>query len=423
MDKLAIDGGRAVRTEAFGDWPIFGEAEQAALLAVLRSGKWGRLAGEEVARFERRVAAFQGAKYALASVNGTTTLRIALLAAGIQAGDEVIVPPYTFLATAGAVIEANAMPVFVDIQPDTYNIDPDAVEAAVTDRTRAVIPVHLGGLCADMDAIMAVARRHGLVVIEDAAHAHGATYKQRGAGTLGHVGSFSFQSSKNLTCGEGGAILTDDEELYLACHQVHNCGRSPKGGRWYLHHSLGANYRMTEFQAAVLNAQLDRLAEQTARRDANGRHLAGLLAAIPGVQAQALPDFATRHAYHLFLIRYDESAWGAPRAAFVEAVRAEGIPLSAGYTRPVYRQPMFVEQRFGPYTGCRLGRDDLDFAAFAERCPVAEHVTAREGTWLPQQALLGPKRDMEDIAEAVAKVYRCRDALLARARAAEGQGS
>jgi len=420
MEKLAIDGGSPVRAEPFPTWPVFGEAEADALLGVLRSGKWGRLDGTRVARFEERFAAFQGAAYGLATLNGTLALRIALLAAGIEAGDEVIVPPLTFVATASAVVEANAMPVFADIEPGTYNLDPKAAEAAITERTRAILPVHLGGLCADMDALLALARRRGLVVIEDAAHAHGATHRGRGAGSLGHLGAFSFQSSKNLTCGEGGMVLTNEEDLYLACHQIHNCGRPPKGP-WYAHETLGANYRMTEFQGAILCAQLDRLEAQIARRAANARHLADRLAEIPGVSAQAVPDYATRHAYHLFVIRYDEAAWGVPRAAFVQAVAGEGIPLCDGYTVPLYRQPMFLEKRFGPYTGYRLSNADVDFASFAARCPVTEHVTAREGCWLPQQALLGSEEDMDDIAEALAKAYRCREAL--RARAAEAGSS
>ena len=411
MEQLALHGGTPVRTDPYPSWPVFGEPEERRLLAVLRSGKWGRLDGDEVAEFERRFAAFQGAGFGLASVNGTTTLRIALLAAGIEAGDEVIVPPYTFIATAEAVIEVNAVPVFVDIEPDTYNLDARRIAEAVTDRTRAIIPVHLGGLCADMDAILAVARAHGLVVIEDAAHAHGARYNDRGAGSIGQMGSFSFQASKNLTAGEGGIILTNDETLHAACHSIHNCGRAPKGGQWYGHHSLGANYRMTEFQAAVLNTQLDRLGDQTARRNDNGRYLAERLAEVPGVAPQGERGYATTHGYHLFLIRYDEAAWDLPRDAFTRAARAEGVPLWPGYKRPLYRQPIFLERRFGPYTGYRQSRPDVDFAAFAERCPVAEHVTAGEGTWLTQNVLLAERRDMDDVAEAVAKVYRLRDAL------------
>ena len=414
MDKLAIDGGTPVRTKPFPPWPIFGPEEADALTDVLRGGAWGRLQGDRTAGFERRFAQFQGAAFALATVSGTAALRIALLAAGIEAGDEVIVPPYTFAATASAVVEVNALPVFADVEPDTYNLDPQAAEAAVTARTRAIIPVHFGGLCCDMEAIAGVAARHGLTVIEDAAHAHGATWNGRGAGTLGAMGCFSFQSSKNLTCGEGGAITTDHEPLALACRQVHNCGRDPRGGAWYAHSSLGGNYRMTEFQAAVLNAQLDRLAEQTARRNENGRYLAGLLGDVPGVAPQGHRPYATRHGYHLFLLRYDEAAWGAPRAAFVEGVRAEGIPLAAGYTLPLYRQPMFLQRRFGPYTGYRLARPDVDFAAFAGLCPVTERITRSEGCWLPQQVLLGERQDMDDIAEALAKVYRCRAALRGR---------
>jgi dTDP-4-amino-4,6-dideoxygalactose transaminase len=413
MDKLAISGGTPVRTAAFPAWPISGPEEERRVLEVLRSGKWGRFQGDQVAEFERRFAAFQGARFAMASVNGTTTMRIALLAAGIEAGEEVIVPPFTFLATAGVVIEANAVPIFVDIEPGTYNLDPRAIEAAITPRTRAIIPVHFGGACADMDPIMAVALRHGLTVIEDAAHAHGATYKGRGAGTLGDMASFSFQASKNITAGEGGILTSNDEPLYRTCFQIHNCGR-PFEGTWYAHLIFGANYRMTELQGAVLNAQLDRLAEQTARREDNGTYLAGLLSGIPGLAPQERPDYVTRHSYHGFITRYDQPAWGVSRAAFTAAVQAEGIPLGEGYTRSLYNQPVFLEKRFGPYTGYRLSRPDIDYAAFAEKCPVSERAAAYEATWMPQQALLGTHEDMDDVAEAVAKVYKHREELAGR---------
>ncbi|KKL00531.1 hypothetical protein LCGC14_2628720, partial [marine sediment metagenome] len=348
---------------------------------------------------------------------------IALLAAGIEAGDEVIVPPYTFIATAESVIEANAVPIFVDIDPATFNIDPAKIEEAITPRTRAIMPVHLGGVMCDMDAIMAIADRHGLTVIEDAAHAHGARHTRGAAGSIGHMGSFSFQSSKNLNCGEGGIILTSDEKLYSACCQIHNCGRVPEG-EWYEHASIGANYRLSEFEAAILNAQFERLDDQSNLRDANARYLAGLLEGMPGIQAQATPQYVVRHGCHLFSMRYDEDAWGLPRDAWCRAVSAEGVGISAAYTEPLYRQPMFTEKRFGPYTGYRSSNPDIDFAACAERCPATERICNHEGLWLYQSIFLGTQEDMDDIAEAIAKVHRHRDTVREHARKwAEETGS
>src|SRR5215210_3063282 len=214
---LALLGGTPIRTRPFTAWPIFGKPEEERLLRTLRGGQWGKLDGPEVAEFESRFATMHGCRHGIGVVNGTVSLRIALLAAGIRAEDEVVVPPYTFFSTASAVIECNSIPVFADVDLSTFNLDPAAVEAAVTDRTRAIIPVHFAGQPADMDAIMAIARRRGLVVIEDAAHAHGAAYRGRPAGSLGHMASFSFQSSKNLTAGEGGMITTNDDVLAESC--------------------------------------------------------------------------------------------------------------------------------------------------------------------------------------------------------------
>src|ERR1019366_3294838 len=322
---LAILGGSAVRPRPFTAWPIFGKPEEARLLRVLRSGNWGKLQGPEVADFEQRFAAMHGARHGIGVVNGTVSLRIALMAVGIKAEDEVIVPPYTFLATATAVVEANAVPVFADIDLETFNLDPKAVEAAITSRTRVIMPVHMAGQPADMDAIMAIAKRHKLIVIEDAAHAHGALYRQQPAGSIGHLGSFSFQSSKNLTSGEGGIITTSDDALAEACRSIHNCGRI-SGGLWYEHHVMSANYRLGEFQGAILNAQLSRLEEQTRTRDSNGQHLAARLSRIPGIYPQKRSADCERHSYHLFLFRIDAKAFGAPRSAILKALEAEGIP-------------------------------------------------------------------------------------------------
>src|SRR5512133_1359934 len=218
--SLALFGGPKTRTAPFPSWPIFGAAEEERLLRALRSGKWGKLHGPEVAEFERRFAAMHGARHGIGVVNGTVSLRLALMAAGIRGEDEVIVPSYTFLATATAVVEANAVPVFADIDLATFNLDPAAVAAAITPRTRAIIPVHMGGQPADLERLMALARRHDLTVIEDAAHAHGAICRGRPAGSIGDMGSFSFQSSKNLTCGEGGILITSDDRLAETCRSL-----------------------------------------------------------------------------------------------------------------------------------------------------------------------------------------------------------
>lgn len=403
-EKLAILGGTPVRTEPFPSWPVFGEPEERKLLAVLRSGNWGKLDGQEVAAFEQRFAEYSGAKHGIAVNNGTVSLQIALLASGIQAGDEVIVPPYTFLATASAVLLCNAVPVFVDLELDTWNLDPRQIEAAVTPRTRAIIPVHFGGLPADMDAILDIACRHSLTVIEDAAHAHGAEYKGRRCGSIGHLGSFSFQSTKNLTSGEGGIITTSDDGLAERCRSIHNCGRIA-GGPWYEHHVISCNFRMEEFQGGLLNCQLDRLDDQIRTREANGTYLAERLRRIPGLVPQVRAPTCTRHGYHLFLLRVQPDRLGLSRQVFIAAVAAEGVPISHGYPWPLYRQPLFANRAFGPYTGAR----GMDYRNVC--CPQTETLCREQGIFMPQSLLLGTRRDMDDIVVAFEKVYANRDAL------------
>lgn len=403
---LAMLGGAPVRTRPFPTWPIYGEAEEARLLRTLRSGKWGRLQGSEVEGFEQRFAAMHGCTHGIAVVNGTVSLRIALMAAGLRAEDEVIVPAYTFLSTASAVVEANCVPVFVDIDLHTFNIDPAAVAAAITPRTRAVIPVHFAGQPADMDAIMAIAHAHDLFVLEDAAHAHGASHRGRPAGSIGHAGSFSFQASKNLTSGEGGIITTSDDVLAESCRSIHNCGRVPEGV-WYEHHVISGNYRLGEFQGAVLDCQLDRLEEQTATRDANGSYLETRLRALPGLHPQARPDDCTRHSRHLFMLRLDPVGFGASRAAVLGALQAEGIPCAGGYGFPLYAQPLFRNKAFGPYLpDARAG---LDYSRV--HCPNAERICREQGIWLDQSLMLGSRADMDDIADAFEKVHELRATL------------
>ncbi len=405
-EKLALLGGKPGRTRPFTAWPIFGKTDEMRLLRTLRSGKWGRLHGPEVEEFEQRFAAMHGCKHGIAVVNGSVSLRIALIAAGLRAEDEVIVPPYTFFATASVVVEANLVPVFADIDLQTFNLDPAAVEAAITPRTRAIIPVHFAGQPANMTQLMAIAKKHKLVVIEDAAHAHGASFRNRPAGSIGHLGSFSFQSSKNLTSGEGGIITTNDDALAETCRSMHTCGRVP-GGLWYEHHVISSNHRLGEFQGAVLNAQLDRLEAQTKTRDRNGRYLATRLAKIPGLFPQKRPADCTRHSYHLFMLRLEAAKFGVPRAAVLKALQAEGIPCSAGYGFSLPQQPMFRNKAFGPYLPRVRAR--LDFGRV--RCPNSDLICREQGVWLEQNLLLGRRADMDDIARALEKIHANREAL------------
>jgi dTDP-4-amino-4,6-dideoxygalactose transaminase len=392
---LAVDGGTPVRTEPFPGWPIVENSDRERLLQALESGVWG-INGSLKPEFEEKFAAYVGTRYSATVANGSVSLRLALIAAGIQAGEEVIVPPYTFIATASAVLESNATPIFVDVEPDTYNLDPELIEAAITPRTRAIIPVHLGGLPADMDRINAVAKRHGLTVIEDAAHAHGAEWKGRKVGSLGDMASFSFQSSKNLASGEGGVVTTSDENLIERLRALRSCGRL-SGDAWYDHGILGGNYRLSELQAALLLSQFERLDEQAIKRDTNGLYLNEQLAQIEGIEPLKRGGGETRHAYHLYTFKYSPQGFsGWSRERFLEALNAEGIPATSGYYKPIYQQPYFQRGDFAPYQ-----KPDIDYNQVV--CPVGEQA-CREAVWLHQSMLLGEKTDMDDIVEAIAKV-------------------
>lgn len=400
-DVLALEGGTPVRTKGWPSWPVFDETEERAILEVVRSGKWWSVEGSKVREFEQAFARFQDAQFAVCVTNGTAALEVALRAAHIGCGDEVIVPPYTFIATATAVLSVGATPVFVDVQEDSLNIDPTKIEEAITPRTRAIIPVHVAGCPADMDGVLEVARKHNLLVIEDAAQAHAAEWKGTKVGAIGDMGCFSFQASKNLNAGEGGAVLTNNPHWADQVWSVHNVGRV-RGGRWYEHHVLGSNFRMTEFQAAILLCQLKRLPEQTERRTRNAQKLTQLLSQIPGIRPLRPDPRVTRHAYHLYIFRYNKEAFGGkPREDFLKALNAEGIPCSAGYV-PLYRERVFLNR---PHSNdlCQLSRMK-DYSQVY--CPVCERASAEEAVWLYQNLLLGTEEDMVDIATAIAKVQR-----------------
>jgi dTDP-4-amino-4,6-dideoxygalactose transaminase len=393
--RLAMDGGEPVRTAPFPRWPVADEREERLLLEVLHSGKWGELTGDKVTTFAARFAAYQGARFGTCVPNGTMALELGLRALGVGPGDEVITTPYTFIATASAALALGAKPVFVDIDPATCAIDPDLIAPAITARTRAIVPVHFAGQPADMDAVTAVARQHGLRVLEDACQAWGAEWNGRRVGAIGDLGAFSFQAGKNITAGEGGIVVTNDPELAERCWSLHNVGRV-RHGEWYQHEILGWNFRMTEWQGAVLLAQLERLPEHEPVRDAAAHYLDDALADVPGVAPLTVAAGVTRHAHHLYPVRYDAAAFGGhDRDEFLVALRAEGITcLSAGYV-PLTHSPAIrraMTDLFGPESVARM-----------PNCPVAERV-AREVFWLSQTALLGSRDDLDDIVAAIRKI-------------------
>jgi dTDP-4-amino-4,6-dideoxygalactose transaminase len=416
MAKLAINGGAPVRTRPFAPWPEFGEDEKKALLLVLQGRNWGGYPSPNTYSrvLNERFAAFQGARHGIAAANGTVTLEVALRAAGLRPGDEVIIPAYTWVGTAAAVLFAQGIPVFVDSDPANYCMSPRAMEAAITSRTAAVIPVHLGMEMTDMDEILRIARRNQLLVIEDCAHAHGAQWNGKGAGSLGELGSFSMQTSKLLTAGEGGIIITSNDEYAERCLSLINCGRPSPTDR-YKYRTIGHNYRMTEFQAALLLAQLDRLREQTERRWKNARLLAVKLEGIPGIRPLEWDRRITRPAIYHYIIRYDPTGFsGVHRDVFLLALRAEGIAAEGAFYEPLYRAPLWHFR-------------SNEFAAFASsdggygkaHCPVAEKAAYDESIWLHHSLLLGRSEDVDDIAQAIQKIQTQADELRDVARPAQ----
>ncbi len=410
MSELALLGGTPVRTKPFPAWPIWDEKDVEAITRALRNGKWGIAPPDqsEVARFEKEYAAYHGAKHGICVHSGTTAIRIALQALGAGYGDEIIAPAYTFIGTVTPIIDVGAVPVFVDIDPKTYTIDPAAVEAAITPRTVGIVPVHFGGCPCDMDALHAIAKRHGLWIMEDAAQAWGAQWNGTGVGHIGAAGIFSFQSSKNVNAGEGGIVLTDDDDLAELIRSFSNCGRSSQGV-WYGHYRIAGNYRMSQILAALLYVQFSRYPEQHRRRETNAAYLARRLAEIPGFTVLERKPQVTAHAQHLFIWRYDREAFrGLPRAKFIEAMHKEGIPISPGYSIPLYKQPVFLEKNFDP----KHAAQRVDFASI--QCVATERACAEEALWLTQPILLGETTDMDDIVAAALKVRDNAHLLLER---------
>ena len=427
MSQLALFGGPKT-IAAFSpatQWPVIDDGDRQTVANVLERRKWWMYESFKdvtvgpprsyVEEFETAFAALHRVKHGIAVTSGSMALEICMRALGLRPGDEVITTPYTFIATASCILNHQAYPVFVDIDPETYNINPALIEAAITPRTRAILPVHFGGEIADMDAILTVARRHGLPVIEDAAHAHGAALRgDRYAGGFDRGGIFSFQQSKNLTAGEGGIILTNDDAFAESCWSLRHYGRA-KGEAWYAHFRLGWNGRMDEFNGALLWSQLRHLPAQIQRRDENYAWLRQALADLPGLRPTRLHPQTVRRSLHLAMLRYDAAAWGGlPRKRFLEALQAEGVPASPGYVHPLFANELFKHPDLtAPASPFMSGRArPVDYGACAAACPVAVRACRDEAVWLAQPLFLGTRADLQAIAEAMHKVYRYRDELL-----------
>jgi dTDP-4-amino-4,6-dideoxygalactose transaminase len=430
MSDLGMLGGESVRKEPFPLWPEIDERDRCELEKVLVSGNWWMYAysADELASFSKgrsRVEIFEeefgkmhNAKYSIAVTSGSSALDICCRAIGLKPGDEVITTPYTFFATSECILNVGAVPVYVDIDPTTYAMNVELIEAAITERTRAIIPVHFGSCLCDMDRIMEIAHKYNLKVIEDAAHVPGASIKTgRFAGTLGHIGIFSFQQSKILTSGEGGIITTNDPVLGELAWSLRHYGRL-KEGLWYEHFRLGWNARLTEFQGSVLLTQFEKIPEQHSRRSKNALRLLEELEEIPGITTMKSHKDKEKETFYLICLRYNKSEWdNLPREKLLNALLAEGIPCSSGYTFPLYANPIFQSLDEGNFEGIPLLESKFLFRKFynyKNHCPVVEKACTEESVWLTQNVLLGTEDDVMDVIKAFKKVYENRKQLLCK---------
>jgi dTDP-4-amino-4,6-dideoxygalactose transaminase len=363
----------------FPPWPQSDEREAELLRMVLDSPQWGGF-HPFVAEFEVSFASYQHSKYGIAAFNGTVTLELALELLGIGAGDEVIVPAISFISTATAVSRVGAIPVFVDIGEDTYNLDPARVREAITPRTKAVMAVHFGGTVCEIETLERICREHHVHLIEDAAHAQGSEWRGKRAGSFGVFGSFSFQNGKVLCAGEGGMLVTSDESLAEAARSVVNCGRTP-GQSFYEHNRLGTNYRLGAFQAAVLLAQFERLPDQIAHRTRSAALLKGALAHVGEIVWQTQPDAVTQNSCYLTIGRLRGS--DSDRDVFVRTLADAGIPCTPFYSHTLYQNSLYSKEP------CRI-----------MECPVAES-RVRDSFWFPHRVLLADEQSIVLAAEVI----------------------
>jgi len=411
--KLAILGGEPVRkNKAWPDWPHVDDQIVDAVVKTTKSGIWCRIQSETgtVPTFEKEFAKLMGTKFCVATGSGTQALHTCVEALGIGPGDEVITSPYTDPGTIMAILASRALPVLADLDPESYQLDPADVERRITENTRAIMPVHMMGQPCHLERIMAIARKHRLPVIEDAAQAHLAEYQGKKLGTIAPLGCFSFQTSKTIACGEGGAIMGSDEELMDKCYTVHNHGTSRKGRT----EVIGPKYRMNEFEAAVLLAQLAGAQERFRRRNENAAYLTARLKGCPGLVPQKLYEGTASGSFYLYSMTYRKEHFNnADRSRFLKAIAAEGVGLSPYIERGLHREPwvenvlklkvyqkMFSPQRLQQY------RDELS-------CPKCDQVCQEMAMIWASGPLVGTRQDMDDIADAILKVYENRDQLAA----------
>jgi dTDP-4-amino-4,6-dideoxygalactose transaminase len=408
MSDLAILGGTPVRTEPYPEWPVFDQRDIQAITDVITSGRWGGYPypGPQTAEFARRFAAMQGGGYAVPMANGTVTMEVALRTVDIGWGDEVIIPAYTFQATAAAVMSAGAIPVIVDVDVQTYCIDPKSILAAITPRTKAILPVHLGAEMADLDAIMEIADHHNLVVIEDCAHAHGAKWRGKGAGTIGHFGSFSLQSSKILTTGEGGVLLCRTLKLASKAASLIDCGRPHDEAGELV--TMGANYRMTELQAALGIIGLERFPDQAKQREMSATYMDEALSEVPGVKILRRDPRHSTRSFYRYVFAIDPKVFKVNHDVACYALEKEGIPCEVGYDamhRYELFQPMLsrlpVPSAFPAY---------FEFSKMS--FPVAERACEAEAVWLDESIFRAGQNGVDDVVFALKKIQANADELV-----------
>jgi dTDP-4-amino-4,6-dideoxygalactose transaminase len=377
------------------------DGDRKAVMDALDSRRWCRIfPGSRVEEFERSYASWHNALYGVAIANGTVALELSLLTCGVSPGDEVLVPAVTFIASASAIVRAGGVPIFVDSDPETVAIDPKKVQAAITPRTKGIVAVHYGGYPVDFDALLPIAEKHGLFLVEDCAHAQGTEWKGRKVGALGNMGGFSFQESKSLTAGEGGIVLTDDGGLAEQARLLHNIGRVV-GRPGYEHHVIASNYRMSELHGALILSQMKRLPEQIDRKHENGLFLANELRKIGGVEPLKKDSRITKRGYYFFILRYNSNEFkGLHRDKFVKALAAEGVPCYAGYGMPLYRQPCFRTDKVKPLLPKSVKLPDYEKL----NLPVAEKFCAEEQITIPHTVLLAERSGIQSIIDAVAKI-------------------
>ena len=411
MAKLAINGGRAVLPKGLGvTWPQFDKDDERALLKTFRSGVWWRggdvdtQAKSECGKFERAFAAYQSAEHGLCVCNGTIAVECALRAAGVKTGDEVIVPTMSFVVSASAVLPLGAIAVFADCDPETYQPDPDAIEAAITPRTAAIVIVHFGGYPADLDRIVKIARKHKLPLIEDCAHSQGSQWRGKGLGSYGDYGTFSFQQSKALTCGEGGIVLARTLDLWRKAYRFHNLGRLESKG-FYQFYEPSSNFRLTNLQGAILNSQMKKLKRQVPQKMRAAKFLSREFAKLGGIRALPEDERITRRGYYYLVLKYDPAEFkGLHREEFLKAIQAEGVGMGHAYGTPIHKYPLFQNMKVpAKYTKSQYKK---------VRCPVTERILADECVSFHQANLMADRKTLEKVVAAVAKVKENVDQLL-----------